>query len=207
MARPWISTNLAISADGKISSVEKIPAKWTSEADHTRFHEHRKNADALMVGRATWKNDRMTMTAPGNPLRCVVSVSGHFDPDHPIFSTPGGPIHLLVAGSLVSDAPEGATVHYADLTDFLHLLATDYQIKRLHCEGGGELIRSLAEIDAIDEFHLTWAGHTLFGGTTAPTPTGIANAFLPSSKHFRLSAFEPNPETGECFLTYLRKES
>lgn len=76
-------------------------------------------------------------------------------------------------------------------------------MERLHCEGGGSLIRSLAELDAIDEFHLTWAGHTLFGGKAAPTPTGVPGAFLPASLKFELSAFEPTSE-GECFLSYRR---
>ncbi|HVJ45428.1 MAG TPA: dihydrofolate reductase family protein, partial [Luteolibacter sp.] len=142
MARPWISTNLAISADGKISSVEKIPAKWTSEADHQRLHALRKDADALMVGRATWQKDRMTMGAPGNPLRCIVSRSGGLDASHPIFSEPGGAIHLLVTGNPEATAPEGVTVHHGDLTTFLDELATRWHVKHLHCEGGGELIRS-----------------------------------------------------------------
>lgn len=205
MARPWISTNLAISADGKISSPAKIPARWTSEADHNRLHELRKNVDALMIGRSTFENDRMTMGAPGNPLRCIVSRSGGLDASHPIFSKPGGGIHLLVTGNPEATAPEGVTVHHTDLTNFLDQLATTWDVKHLHCEGGGGLIGSLAEIDAIDQFNLTWAGHIIFGGAEAPTPTGTAGPFLPSSKHFRLSAFEPDPATGECFLSYIRK--
>lgn len=206
MARPRISTNLAISADGKISSRERIPARWTSAADHQRLLKLRENADALMVGRGTLDNDRMTMATPRNPLRCIVSRSGNLDPSHPIFTKPGGPIHLLVTAGLPSGIPDGVVIHHGDLTDFLHQLATEWNVKRLHCEGGGELIGSLAEIDAIDEFNITWAGHTMFGGTEAPTPTGIPGRYLPSSARFRLSAFEPDPMTGECFLSYVRKD-
>jgi 2,5-diamino-6-(ribosylamino)-4(3H)-pyrimidinone 5'-phosphate reductase len=207
MPRPWISTNLAISADGKISSVERIPASWTSAADHDRLLELRKNADALMVGRGTWERDRMTMTAPQNPIRCIVSRAGRLDDSHPIFSKPGGPIHLLVTGDETGPAPDGVIVHRTDLTGFLHQLATNLGVKRLHCEGGGELIGSLAEIDAIDEFHMTWAGHRIFGGGLAPTPTGMPGKFLPSSRHFRLSAFSADPISGECYLSYLRKDN
>lgn len=206
MTRPRISTNLAISADGKISSFERIPARWTSEADHRRLLRLRENADALMVGRGTFDNDRMTMTAPGNPLRCIVSRAGNLDPSHPIFSKPGGPVHLLVTGGFPAGVPDGVTVHHTGLEEFLRQLAEEFRIRHLHCEGGGELIGSLAALDAIDEYHLTWAGHQLFGGKDSPTPTGVTDAFLPSSQQFRLAAFEPDPATGECFLSYVRKD-
>jgi riboflavin biosynthesis pyrimidine reductase len=203
MERPWISTNLAISADGKISSVDRRPSGWTSAADHARLKQLRLGAQALMVGRGTWMADRMTMTSPENPLRCVVSGSGNFDRSHPIFTTPGGPIHLLVTGNDMVEPIAGASIHHAALNAFLEILARDQGVQRLHCEGGGGLIRSLAELDAIDEFHLTWAGHTLFGGKAAPTPTGVPGAFLSASLKFELTAFEPTLE-GECFLSYRR---
>ena len=206
MRRPWISTNLAVSADGKISSVAQQPSGWTSADDHSRLRELRQNADALLIGRGTLEADRMTLTVPGKPiqpLRCIVSRTGNLAPDHPIFRSPGGPIHVLVTGAVSSpDLP--ATFHHQSLADFLHTLATDHRVNQLHCEGGGSLIRSLAEIDAIDEFHLTLAGHTLFGGQQAPTATGIPADFLSQSRAFELTHFDARPTAGECFLTYRR---
>lgn len=209
MSRPRISTNLAISADGKISSVARIPSGWTSKEDHTRFMELRETADALLVGRGTLESDRMTMLVPGKafqPLRCVVSRSGNFDPEHPIFQHPGGDIHLLVTGSgkLPEFPSSGVTIHRMSLSDFLETLGSKYAVKHLHCEGGGELIRELAELDVIDEFHLTVAGHTLFGGVNAPTTTGIPAEFLPAARQYQLSHFDARPELGECFLSYSR---
>lgn len=207
MRRPWISTNLAVSADGKISSVDHRPSGWTSPADHARLLKLREPADALLVGRRTLEADRMTMTMPGKsdqPLRCVVSRTGKIPSDHPLFHKPGGPIHLLITGKSEIAPPPGVTIHHGSLVGFLETLATDLGVKHLHCEGGGTLIRSLAEIDAIDEFHLTLAGHTLFGGLSAPTATGVPADFLPSSVNFTLSHFEPQPDLGECFLSYRR---
>jgi 2,5-diamino-6-(ribosylamino)-4(3H)-pyrimidinone 5'-phosphate reductase len=203
MNRIFISINFAISADGKISSVAKRPSGWTSKEDHVRLLELRKGADALLVGRGTLEKDRMTMKAPGDPLRCVVSRGGRFDPAHPLFHTPGGPIHLLVTEG---DAPEigGAKVHTGSLAAFLETLA-GLGVRRIHCEGGGELVFALAELDVIDEIHLTWAGHTLFGGREAPTLSGIPGDFLPASREYELTEFDPRPETGECFLSYRRK--
>lgn len=207
MRRPWISTNLAVSADGKISSVQRRPSGWTSPEDHARLLKLRESANALIVGRGTLEADRMTMAVPGKsvqPLRCIVSRTGEIASDHPLFQKPGGPIHLLVTGESRVAPPSGATLHHGTLAGFLETLATDLGVKHLHCEGGGSLIRSLAEIDAIDEFHLTLAGHTLFGGADAPTATGVPADFLPRSLDFTLSHLEPRPDLGECFLSYRR---
>jgi riboflavin biosynthesis pyrimidine reductase len=204
MQRPRISTNLAISADGKISSPAHAPSGWTSAGDKRRLLALRENTDAILVGRGTFDKDRMTMTGPNNPLRCIVSRTGNLDPDHPIFSTPGGPIHLLVTGGPAPAILDGVTVHTGDLPGFLLVLAANLGVRSLHCEGGGELIRELAALDLVDEFHATLAGHMLFGGREAPTATGISQDFLPATRHFRISHFEAHPESGECFVSYLR---
>lgn len=209
MPRPRISTNLAISADGKISSSPPRPSGWTSSQDHARLLELRGNADALMVGRGTLDSDRMTLTVPGKaiqPLRCIVSRTGKIDPSHPLFQKPGGDIHLLVTGEIEGEIPHilGSRVilHQKTLLEFIQLLAAEFQVERLHCEGGGQLIRALAEMDMIDEFNLTLAGHIVFGGLHAPTATGMPGDFLLRATEFKLSHFEPIG--GECFLSYTR---
>ncbi len=209
MRKPVISTNLAISADGKISSDPPRPSGWTSAQDHQRLLDLRKNADALLVGRGTLEADQMTMTIPGQsrqPLRCIVSHKGDFDFTHPLFHRPGGKIHLLVTGDRSPSHLEAGdfSVHFQSLPEFLENLAINYGVARLHCEGGGQLIKALASLDLIDEFHLTLAGHTLFGGHQAPTTTGIPQDFLPRSVDFELHHFEQIHETGECFMTYKR---
>jgi 2,5-diamino-6-(ribosylamino)-4(3H)-pyrimidinone 5'-phosphate reductase len=207
--RPWISINFAISADGKIAPSGGGPSGWTSAADHRRLLELRQNKDALMVGRRTLEADRMTLTVPDaarQPLRCVVSRSGRFDPSHPLFHCPGGEIHLLAEAEMAIELP-GVVIHRGNLGDFLRSLHDDFQVRSLHCEGGGMLVRSLAESGWLDEIHLTLAGHTIFGGVDAPCLTGTARGFLPSSLEFELRHFEPVPEAGECFLTYRRRHS
>jgi len=203
MKRPFLSTNFALSADGKISSVQKRPSGWTSREDHARLLELRKHADALMVGRGTLEADRMTMKAPHDPLRCVVSRSGEFDPSHPLFHTPGGPVHLLATEGKARKIP-GAILHQGSLEGFLDELA-GLGVRHVHCEGGGELVFALLERDLVDEIHLTWAGHTLFGGREAPTLGGVPGDFLPASREYELAEFDPRLETGECFLSYRRK--
>lgn len=210
MKRPWISINLAISADGKISSAGKQPSGWTSRADHQHLRKLRAGKDALLVGRGTLETDRMTLTVSGGPqpLRCVVSRGGGFDITQPLFQRPGGPIHLLVTNPPPGFSPtalesSGANVHTGTLAAFLETLVLCHHVEHLHCEGGGDLVRQLAQLDAIDEIHLTWAAHTLFGGAEAPTLSGLPAEFLPASRHFTLLDWQPNAD-GECFLHYRR---
>ncbi len=209
MQRPWISTNLAISADGKITSAGRLPSHWTSAADKERLLSLRTGADALMVGRGTLVADRMSMVVPDKsvqPLRCVVSSgAGGIPRDHPLLESRGGAIHWLVTGSPDFPLPDGMTVHRSSIMFFLHSLASDHGVRHLHCEGGGCLIRALASLDVIDEFHATLAGHVIFGGTKAPAATGISADFLPNSVGFQLSCFEPRSDLGECFVSYSRK--
>lgn len=207
MSRPWVSVNFAISADGKISSEKRIPSGWTSDADHQRLLGLRGDADALLVGKGTLAADRMTMTVPGKaaqPLRCIVSRGGDLSPDLPVFHRAGGDIHVCITENPDADIPE-ATVHHCPLRDFLTVLARDHNVQRLHCEGGGQLVRELMEMDAIDEIHLTLAGHTLFGGKGAPTLTGVPGPWAGASREFELTRFEPLPDSGECFLSYRRR--
>lgn len=208
--RPWVSVNLAVSADGKISDIAGSPTGWTSRADQDRLLELRVTAGALLVGRRTLVADRMTLTCPTRevqPLRCVVAASGEVPEIHPLFERAGGAIHWLVTGQSPSFPlrfPAEVTVHRESLADFLSTLKIQLGVDHVHCEGGGTLICMLAEMDAIDELHLTLAGHTLFGGQKAPTPTGLPAAYLPKSLDFCVSRFEVAPETGECFMSYRR---
>jgi 2,5-diamino-6-(ribosylamino)-4(3H)-pyrimidinone 5'-phosphate reductase len=201
-----ISANFAISADGKISSFPQRPSGWTSREDHQRLLDLRRGADAILVGRRTLLADRMSLTVPGlakQPLRCIASASGHLSGGETIFRTPGGGIHLWCP-TPPATLPEAVIPHHGSLTEFLLTLHHDYGVQRLHCEGGGTLMRLMLEQDLLDELHLTWAAHTLFGGTQSPTISGATGIPLPHTKHFCLTHFDPRPDLGEVFLSYRR---
>lgn len=196
---------MAVSADGKISSASRHPCGWTSSRDHQRLLDLRRGPQAIIAGRTTVLTDRMTMTAPGEatpPLRCVVSRSQALPENHPVFHRSGGPIHCLFTEKIPPDAPLQANLHQMSLADFIRTLHRDHAVNHLHCEGGGGLIRSLAELDWLDELHLTLAGHTIIGGTSAPTLTGSPADFLPQSRKFKLMLFETAPELGECYTSW-----
>lgn len=204
--RPKITANLAISADGKISDILGRPSGWTSAADHARLLELREAPDAIIVGRRTLIADNMSLGVPGRtiqPLRCVVTSEGKIPTEHPVFHRPGGKVHILCTKSLPNDLPPEVVLHQGSLSWFLGQLAAEHSVRHLHCEGGGELVRSLMELDAIDTLHLTLAGHTLFGGGSAPTLSGQLR-WIEESLPFHIAGFSIPDATGECFLTYIR---
>lgn len=207
MNRPWISTNFAISADGKISSVLRQATGWTSATDHERLIELRRGVDAILVGRATLEADQMTLTVKDQvkqPLRCIVTSGlGSIADEHPLWSRPGGPIHWVVMGDGQTPVPSGVQeVYRGSLTRYFSWLKECRGVEHLHCEGGGFLMRQLVEQDLVDEVNLTLAGHTLFGGTEAPTLLGGDLSFLSESRKFSIHSFHASVETNECFLSY-----
>lgn len=195
--------NFALSADGKISTTSRSPAHFTSKRDLERLREIRNQADAILVGRGTLEADQMTLTAPkGNPWRCVISRSGNFDAEHPLFHSEGGPRHLIVdSEESLPDLP--ANIHRMNLASWLNTLRENPNINTLLCEGGGQLTKELFLLDLVDEINLTWAPHTLLGGAGAPTLTGLPGEFLPSSRSYQLVECQPAGD-GEVFIKYQR---
>jgi len=209
---PKISINFAITLDGKISTRNGSPAQFTSDADSYRFQEIRLDCDAILVGRKTQETDNMSMTVQGKPddlqpARCIISNSGNFDFNSKVFRSTGGRIHLIIPSGNKVIVPHSldhyVDLHYCSITEFINVRCSNLGIKNLLCEGGGMLVKELFHENLIDIVHLTWAGHTLFGGQQAPTITGLPGDFLPASAQFKLTHFEPN-SSGEAFLTYHR---
>lgn len=209
MKRPHISLNFAISADGKITTKSGDPSGWTSDRDTVRYFQIREKADAIMVGRGTQEADDMSLTNPGGltqPARIVVSHGGNYDLSSKFLTAQGGQRYLIVTDR---DADLGhldscdAIVLQMDLLTALDRLHGD-GVRQLLCEGGGQLVKSLAALGVIDTIHLTWAAHTLIGGSEAPGIAGLPGDFFPTSQQFKLSHFEPSADDKECYLTYTR---
>jgi riboflavin biosynthesis pyrimidine reductase len=87
------------------------------------------------------------------------------------------------------------------LRALLATLRADYGVKSLVCEGGGELLCSLAAEDLLDEIHLTIAP-VIFGGAKAPTLTGLPGDFFPAPLDFRLVSLQTLE--GECVANFRR---
>ena len=86
-----------------------------------------------------------------------------------------------------------------DLRAMLQTLRSRYDVRRVICEGGPTLLRSLLEADLVDELNVTFCPR-IFGGVDAPTLTGGPGAFLPAAVECKLETLEPLGD--ECFARY-----
>jgi riboflavin-specific deaminase-like protein len=223
--RPRVLANFAISLDGKVSTRNRTPSLFTSPRDKQRLLEIRSLGDALIVGRTTVEADTMSMGLPDDslrasridrgqapfPLRVVVSEGGNFNPEWKIFHSPGGRVLLFASGKIkLSTKKSLLGLPGVDLCLFeefsiarvLRELKKRHDVQSVVCEGGPTLLRSLLEIDALDEIYLTFAPR-IFGGEKAPTLTGCGSAFLPFPRYFDLIDF--HLECGEVYAHYSRK--
>ena len=211
-----------MTADGKITTREYSPVDFTSREDKMHLLRQRALADAVVVGHSTLKKDnvrlalpkgelrdqRVALGKPPAPLRVIVSQEGKVDVGLRIFESTISPILVFsttrMPRSYQKALREKATLHLSDspeidLAWMLQQLQRDYNVRSVACEGGAALFRSMLEADLIDQLNLTIAP-CLFGGTAAPTLTGVSKAFLPSS--IRCSLSEMRIVGEECFLTY-----
>lgn len=220
--RPFVTANFAMTWDGRISTRRGTPATFTSPRDKHRLLEIRAECDAVLASARTISTDQMTMGLPDAdlraarlqrrqneyPLRVLLTNSGRINPQLRLFEQTYSPIAIfsttrMPAGTRqVLAAKAELWLHDApsvNLAAMLETLRTHYGVKRLVCEGGAQIFRALLNAGLIDELHLTLAPR-IFGGRQAPTLTGIAGDFLPSSTALRLRAMEV--VEGECFLRY-----
>jgi 5-amino-6-(5-phosphoribosylamino)uracil reductase len=210
-----------MTVDGKITTREFSPVDFTSREDKLHLFRQRALADAVLVGHSTLKRDNVRLALPAElrderlkrgetaaPLRVIVSNEGKIDHHLKIFQSDVSPILIFSTSRMPKRVravlADKAILHLSkkktvDLVEMLRTLRRNYKVKRVACEGGPTLFRSLLERDLIDQLNLTVAPF-LFGGAKAPTLTGLNKEFLPASVRFRLT--DMRVIGSECFLTY-----
>src|SRR5438132_10063797 len=222
--RPFVSATFAMTLDGKITTRDFTPVDFTSREDKQHLFQQRASADAVIIGHSTLKRDNVRLGVPEDlrqarikrgqtpaPLRVIVSNAGKIDNQLRIFKADPektGPILIFstkrMPRQLRSALREKATVHLSktrdvDLTEMLQILKRDHKVRRVVCEGGPTLFRSMLEHGLIDELNLTIAPY-LFGGADATTLTGLSKEFLSASVHCVMTNMRIAGD--ECFLTY-----
>lgn len=219
---PEVAVNFALTWDGRVATRGRARSDFSSPRDKHHLLELRSQADAVVAGRGTVEIERMRMSLPDaalraervrrgeppEPLRVVVSGSGRLDPAARIFQTTE-PLLLVFSTEQmprsVRVALAGrATLHLGpgprvDLRGMLAILRGQYGVRRVMCEGGPGLLRSLLEAGLVDEINVTFCPR-VFGGVDAPTLTGGPGSFLPSAVECRLESLEPLGD--ECFARY-----
>lgn len=151
--RPFVALNMVSSADGK-ATVQGRTAPMSAEADRQLFHHLRAQADGILVGAGTVRLERYGKVTKTDELQAireragvraaalavVVSASGEFPPDLPLFADDGQEVRVI-----------------ADVVEGLGELRREHGIRSLLCEGGPTLNSTLFAHGLVDELFLTLA--------------------------------------------------
>jgi riboflavin-specific deaminase-like protein len=191
-ARPFVLINMAMTADGKIANANRHVSSFSSARDQEHLYELRATADAVMAGARTldlnvihlgpggerFRRERIRRGLQPDHVRVVASGSGSIDPRASIFKKRFSPIVLLVTErarparlrTLRALADEVLVCGEVELDFALAFreLSRRWGVRRLLCEGGGELNDALFRARLVDELHLTLCPK-IFGGREAPT--------------------------------------
>lgn len=190
--RPFVYVNMAMTADGKIATTNRAISSLGSPVDLYHLYELRSTADAILCGARTIDVNPVTLgTGPaefraarrrrGLPeycLRIIVTGRGTINPNAAIFKKRFSPIIVLTtqrAGPAklkqlraLADEVIVCGKRQIDFPAAFARLRQEWKIKRLLCEGGGELNDALFQAGLIDELNLTICPYVI-GGRHAPT--------------------------------------
>jgi 2,5-diamino-6-(ribosylamino)-4(3H)-pyrimidinone 5'-phosphate reductase len=208
--RPYVVVNIAMSADGKISTRERRQVRISGAQDFTRVDRLKAGCDAVMVGIGTVLADDPSLTVKSeecrnyrrnqgwddHPVRIVVDSSGRIPPEASILHKGEG--KRVVAVSKRADAAKIALLEKkarvivagedeVDLCALINELGV-MGIHRVMVEGGGTLIAGLIEAGLVNEIY-TFIGNIIIGGKDTPTFTD-GEGFMMESAFPRLTLLE-----------------
>ena len=215
---------MAITADAKIATANRAVSSFGSSRDKQHLLELRATADAVMAGARTVDLNPINM-GPGPAkyrrlrlkrglaeynLRIIVSRSGSVNPEAEIFKHKFSPIIVLTtkkAGATkikrlkeLADEVRVCGEKEIQFEETFHWLRQQWKVKRLLCEGGGELNDALFRAGLVDELHLTVCPK-IFGGRTAPTiADGVGAGSLAEAAQLELKSARRHGD--EMYLVY-----
>jgi 2,5-diamino-6-(ribosylamino)-4(3H)-pyrimidinone 5'-phosphate reductase len=188
--RPFVYMNMAMTADGKITSAKREYPTFTSADDKKTMDRLRAEADAVLIGAGTMRADdppltvrddemrayRRSLDKPEGLINVLVTASLEVDPAATFF-------HEAAAARIVAtveDAPDDRVRRLEEVAevwkvgrsqvDLPALLGRLHErgVERLLVEGGGELNWGFVRDGLLDELYVTVAP-VLLGGRDAPT--------------------------------------
>lgn len=229
MPRPFVFINTAVTADGKIDTVERAGATISSAYDKVRVQRLRAESDAIMVGGHTLlredpgltvKSDelrawRISQGLPENPAKVGVvskieaSKVGLAIPDKGKFLTAGGARAILFTSEQTQPEQiarlqdQGAEIYIVgeNRVDLAPALEKLYDlgVRRVMVEGGGTLNAELIRLRLVDEIQL-YIAPLIFGGATAPTLADGMGMNPGEIVHLQLKSVDQTEEGGLVVL-------
>ena len=216
--------NVAMTADGKIAPANGAYVPFGSRRDRQSMMELRATADAVMSGARTVDSSPVNL-GPGGAryrrlrvkkglgefnLRVIVSGAGTVDPAAEIFKHRLSPLIILASGDISSarlrrlrplcDEVKLFGERELDFRAALRWLRQRWGVKRLVCEGGGQLNGALFRAGLVNEVYLTICP-LLLAGRFAPTLADGAGVRRLSDA-CRLDLISRKRVQNEMFLRY-----
>ncbi len=210
---PFVLVNMAMTADGKIATANRADPLVQQQARPGAPLELRATADAVMAGARTVEISRSILGTGGERfrklrlkrglaeynLRVIVTGSGSVNPRAGIFKKRFSPILILTTRRApekdlqrlraLADEVKVCGGRKIDFRKALRWLRAKWGVKRLLCEGGGELNDALFRAGLVDELHLTICP-VVFGGSHSPTiADGEGFSRLTAAMPLKISSF------------------
>lgn len=208
MSRPFVFINSAMSADGKISSIDHKQLRISGQEDMARVDALRSESDAVMVGVGTVLADdpglrvksdmlqkiRLEKGKTKNPLRVVADSLARTPPNAKVL---GSGCLIAVSESAPSDRVTNLSTRCkivrcgssrVDLCNLMSILH-EMGVRRLMVEGGATLNWSLIQSGLVDEIYV-YIGGLIIGGTGSPTLVD-GSGFIGDFPRLNLTAVKP----------------
>jgi len=225
---PFVLVNMAMTADGKIATANRAVHSFGSRRDVEHLYALRATADAVMCGARTVEISETILGNGGEKfsklrlkrglaeynLRVIVTGSGSIDPAAKIFKKRFSPIIILTTGrasakkldqlNKLADEVKVCGETEINFPAALRWLRAKWNVKRLLCEGGGELNDALFHNGLVDEINVTICPK-IFGGRDAPTiADGLGFQRLANAKAFKIQPIKQF--NGELFTVFSRQK-
>ena len=185
--RPYLGLNMVASLDGK-ATLDWRTKGLSTEIDRRLFHHLRTQADAVMVGAGTAREERYGRITKNDELRekrvaerltpeaLGVVVSGRLElpSDLPLLNEPDQAV-LIATGSKADLPGLGAHVEYLRVGDDLPRLMAELHergVRSVLCEGGPTLNSFLFAAGLVDELFLTLNPKVLAGAAALTIVAG-----------------------------------
>jgi diaminohydroxyphosphoribosylaminopyrimidine deaminase/5-amino-6-(5-phosphoribosylamino)uracil reductase len=174
--RPYIILKWAQTKDHFIARPD-YSSKWISSSLSRQWvHRWRSEEDAVLIGRTTAEKDNASLTVRDwkgrNPIRVLISRSGHFDPSWNIFDQAAPTLFYTSDNSVIP----GVEVIRLREQNFIIDLLSDLNLRGVNSmmvEGGSNTLKSFIDSGCWDEARIFTAPVTFGSGIPAPEVIGL----------------------------------
>lgn len=192
MNRPYTFINVAMTADGKIDTVERRGSAISSKRDKERVDQLRAAADGILVGGKTLLEEQPKLTVKSealreervqrgvspNPVKVGVATSvADISPDSDFIKA--GPARVVIFTTSQTSIMKLESLRALGVEVFVHesprvdlnkmmITLKEIGVDHLMVEGGGTMNFELMRLGLVDEL-MIYVAPMIFGGAFAPT--------------------------------------